>query len=418
MRGNSSKVKGIILAAGSSKSLELLTNNKPVALLEVLGIPLIEYQFRMLRDHEIRDIYVVVNKGDNSIKELYGNGTDLGIHINYIVQNPKVPGIDGAVLSVKEIFNDGSEQFVMLHVDTITDSKILTRTLNALDNLGADMALSVVLEKKVSQFGVVGVSPQGLVEKIYPEGERDEGNYIVSGVFVLTADIFNYLKPNVPFNQSLNHFIENDGKIACGVWNEPWVDVGRPWNLLRANKMILGTKQVSIIHPETNIEGGTQIIGPVIIEKGVTILHGSVIRGPVYIGENTFIGNNSLVRKDTIIEKNSVIGMGVEVKGSLVMEGSTVSRQCFVGDSIVGKKAVVQAGCVTVNKIKGQDHIFALVDGKKEQIPTIKFGAVFGTHSVIWPNVTSLPGTLVNQNVTIGPNQVIRGTISDNIGVL
>ncbi len=402
-------MKGVILAAGKGEDLLPLTAETPKALIPIMGKPLIVYQIEKLREHGIVDITIVIGHLGDKIRDFLGSGENYGVKLRYVKQPPSKIGINEAIKMIIPYFKDES-MFVLQHTDIMSDIGLITRTLNAMDNLGADMAIAVALQSQLAEFGVVTLDAQGFLRHVYEEAEVREGNYVIAGTFVLTPAIFPYLEQGLPFNEAFNHYINDGGKVACGVWTEPWVDVGQPWDILLANRLVLETLTNTIIHPSATIESNTQITGPVIIQEGATILHGTVIRGPAYIGKNVFIGNNALIRKGVVIEEGSKIGMGSEIKGSTLMRGSNVSRLCFIGDSVLGENATVHAGCVTVNKPKGT--IRAILQNKDVEVPLPKFGAVIGPHSTLWPNITLLPGTIVDAKSELTPNQLVSGRIA------
>ena len=403
-------MKAVILAAGLGQDLLPLTATTPKALIPVLGKPLIAYQIEKLKAHQINEIFVVIGHMGEMIKNQLGSGDQFGVNLKYVEQPPTKFGIDEAVKTIATYLKN-EEMFVLQHTDIISDTALITRTLNALDNLGADMSMAVALQLQTAEFGVVTLDNQGFLQHVYEETEVQEGNYVIAGTFVLTPKIFDYLEKGYHFNEAFNQFIKEGGKVACAIWTEPWVDVGQPWDVLIANRLMLEKMQYTTIHPSAMIESNTQIVGPVHIEEGVTVLQGSIIKGPAYIGKNVFIGNNALIRKGTVIEEGSVIGMGCEIKGSVLMKEATVSRLCYIGDSIVGEHSTIHAGCVTVNKSK-TGKISAILPSKEVEVPLPKFGAVIGPNSILWPNITLLPGTIIDQNSEINANQLISGRIA------
>lgn len=402
-------MKGVILAAGKGEDLLPLTAETPKALIPIMGKPLILYQIEKLKKHQITDITIVIGHQGEKIRDFFGSGDDYGVRIRYVEQPPNKGGINEAIKAIIPLFKEDTH-FILQHTDIMSNVNLITRTLNALDNLGADMAIAVALQSQIAEFGVVTIDNRGFLKHVYEETEVREGNYVIAGTFVLTPAIFPYIEKGLPFNEAFNQFIKDGGTVACGVWTEPWVDVGQPWDVLLANRLVLDTLEQTTIHPSATIESNTQITGPVVIGEGAVILHGTVIKGPAYIGRNVFVGNNVLIRKGVVIEEGSTIGMGSEIKSSTLMENSTVSRLCYIGDSILGERATVHAGCVTVNKAKGK--IKAILQNNEVEVPLEKFGAVIGPQSTLWPNITLLPGTIIDAKSELTPNQLVSGRIA------
>ena len=110
-----------------------------------------------------------------------------------------------------------------------------------------------------------------------------------------------------------------------------------PWDLLRMNEEVLA------LMDETSLLGEVSplasISGVVRLGNGSRILPGTVIEGPVLIGANSQIGPNAYIRGATSIGSNCYVGNGAEVKNSIIYNNTYISRQCYVGDSIIGRKS-------------------------------------------------------------------------------
>ncbi|MHA2099065.1 MAG: bifunctional sugar-1-phosphate nucleotidylyltransferase/acetyltransferase, partial [Candidatus Kariarchaeaceae archaeon] len=195
------------------------------------------------------------------------------------------------------------------------------------------------------------------------------------------------------------------------VWNETWIDIGRPWDILRATSHLLSSLSYSKISNKVTIEHNVEIKGPVIIEKGAKILNGTVVQGPVYIGKNAFIGNNSLIRDCSVIDSEAKIGMGVEVKNSVIMRGASIARLSYVGSSIIGPRATLHSGAITIITRKPFAPITTLIQGKEVVVPLEKFGAIVGSNSHVGEHSSLFPGTIIDSDAIVPPNTAVGGRI-------
>lgn len=400
-------MKAIILAAGEGEALRPITDVISKPMIQILDKPLLQYAIDRLLFNGITEICIVISKNDNEIRSYFADGRNFGVSISYAEQDES--GISGAVLAA-ESFVKGEEQFILLHSDIICSPEILSRTLNAIGSSGTDMAIAVTLQLEVLDFGVARIS-SGFVESIIDEGDEGESHYVIAGVFILTNKIFEYLKKGFAFNNALNEFIKDGNKIAAGIWNEIWIDIGRPWDLLRAGKFLLSQLDHARISANAYIEDNVDIKGPVIIEAGAEILNGTIIKGPVYIGKNTFIGNNTLIRDNAIISDTAKIGMGCEIKSSIIMRGASIARLSYIGTSIVGPHSTVHSGAITINLPIPKAPIIMEIQGEQVTVPLPKFGAVIGPRAQVSPNVSLSPGTIIDTDVVIAPNTSISGRI-------
>ncbi len=149
-----------------------------------------------------------------------------------------------------------------------------------------------------------------------------------------------------------------------------------PWDLLRMNEEVLA------LMDETSLLGEVSplasLSGCIRLGKGSRILPGTVIEGPVVIGPNSQIGPNAYIRGATSIGANCYVGNGAEVKNSIIYNNSYVSRQCYVGDSIIGTHVTLGAGTCTENHRHDGRHHVSMIQGKPVNTGRLKFGAVLG----------------------------------------
>lgn len=149
-----------------------------------------------------------------------------------------------------------------------------------------------------------------------------------------------------------------------------------PWDLLRMNEEVLA------LMDETSLLGEVSplasLSGCVRLAKGSRILPGTVIEGPVIIGPNSQIGPNAYIRGATSIGANCFVGNGAEVKNSIIYNNTYISRQCYVGDSIIGTHVTLGAGTCTENHRHDGRHHVSMIRGKEVNTGRLKFGAVLG----------------------------------------
>ena len=152
--------------------------------------------------------------------------------------------------------------------------------------------------------------------------------------------------------------------------------VNYPWDLLRMNEEVLN------LMDETSLLGEVSplasLSGCIRLANGSRILPGTVIEGPVIIGPNSQIGPNAFIRGATSIGANCFVGNGAEVKNSIVYNNSYISRQCYVGDSIIGTHVTLGAGTCTENHRHDGRHHVSMIQGKAVNTGRLKFGAILG----------------------------------------
>jgi NDP-sugar pyrophosphorylase family protein len=132
-----------------------------------------------------------------------------------------------------------------------------------------------------------------------------------------------------------------------------------------------------------------------------------VIEGPVLIGPNCHIGPNAYIRGATTIGANSFVGAGAEVKNSVLYNNAYISRQCYVGDSIIGTHATLGAGTCTENHRHDGRHHLSMVQGKEVNTGRVKLGAIIGDGVKTGVNTSIEAGVKIGVARTIKPGTYV-----------
>jgi acetyltransferase-like isoleucine patch superfamily enzyme len=178
-----------------------------------------------------------------------------------------------------------------------------------------------------------------------------------------------------------------------------------PWDLLRMNEEVLAlmdeTALLGEVHPLATLNGTIRL------GNGSKILPGTVIEGPVLIGPNSEIGPNAFIRGATSIGANCFVGNGAEVKNSIIYNNTYISRQCYVGDSIIGTHVTLGAGTVTENHRHDGRHHVSMIRGTPVNTGRLKFGTVLGDGVRTGVNTSILAGVKIGVGRTTKPGNIV-----------
>jgi mannose-1-phosphate guanylyltransferase len=176
-------MKTVILAGGFGKRLRPLTDTRPKPMIEILNIPIIEWQIQWLRSFGLKDFVLCVGYMKEMIVDHVGNGSRFDSQIQYSFEE-KALGTGGALLNAKE-FVSGEDSFFVLNGDVLTELDP-----NKLISITNSNVLAVVPLR--SPFGVVELDENSHVRGFIEKPEIS-GRWINAGLYLFTSEVFSYL---------------------------------------------------------------------------------------------------------------------------------------------------------------------------------------------------------------------------------
>ena len=188
--------KGIILAGGQGTRMSPLTKAVNKQLLPIYDKPLIFYPLSILMLANIKDILIIVNKGQLSqYKKLLPNGNNLGIKITYLEQSKPRGLPDAFVIGEKFI---GKENVAMILGDNFFYGQNLTGKL--LINTKLKKGARVVLHKvsKPELFGVAKINKKNKIISIKEKPKKFLSDLAITGLYFFDNKVVNYAKKLKP----------------------------------------------------------------------------------------------------------------------------------------------------------------------------------------------------------------------------
>lgn len=394
-------MKALILAAGGGLNMTPFSETMPKSMIHVAGRPILYRSLQMLRESGFSDVCLVTGPHGDKVSEYFGSGESMELNLSYTGQK-KADGIGKAVLLAEKSFNPG-EHFILIYSDVVTDQNLFSNVLQTFGLANLPTA-GIVLPLESSAFGNVYIDKNMNITKIVekPAG-KGTGNYVLSGVYVLPYTFFeNLRKAGGDMAKALMLVVKGEGMKAT-IWEKGWIDIGAPWDILSANRMIMDTWKTSSVHKDITVKDA-KIKGPVHIEEGVTIRSGAIIQGPSFIGKGSYIGNNVLIRKYSSLGPNSVVGFGVELKNCVLFGNSRIGRLSFIGDSAIGMNVDVGSGTMTINGKIDKSEIVVKVRGKKTATGMNCLGSFIGDNTVLGSGHTIEAGSIIGHGIVIPHN--------------
>ena len=189
--------KGIILAGGTGTRMSPLTKAVNKQLLPIYDKPLIYYPLSILMLSGIKDILIIVNKGQlNQIKKILPNGNNLGIKISYIEQKyPK--GLPDAFILGKKFI--GKNNIALILGDNFFYGQSLTKKLKKCVRLNKGASVILHPVSNPSLYGIANINKKYKITKIVEKPKKSFSNLAVTGLYFFDNDVVKYsekLKPS------------------------------------------------------------------------------------------------------------------------------------------------------------------------------------------------------------------------------
>ena len=434
----------IIMAAGKGKRMK---SNLPKVLHNLAGKPILNYVLDTVDQLEAKRKLLIIGYKSDKIRELIGD------KIEYVEQKEQL-GTAHAVLQTKKLLSDFKGDVLILSGDVpFLTVKTLKKLLKHHQTNNFCCTLASTILKNPKGYGRIIRDKKGeikgIIEEVDLSADRKKITEINSGIYCFSKDrLFWALEKITPDNKQGEYYLTDTveillkegltiGNIIVKDYSEI-LGINSRLDLADASRKVYqktlqdlmlqgvtiidpnstfieqGVKigQDTIIYPFTIIEKDTKIessclVGPYShlvdanIGKGVRIWASIIESSTVKEGAN--IGPYAHLRPETVVEKGAKIGNFVELKKTVMGEGSKASHLTYLGDATVGKKVNIGAGTITCN-----------YDGEKKHKTIIKNGVFIGSNnSLVAPvklgkNSYTGAGSTITRDVPAGNLAIAR----------
>jgi UDP-N-acetylglucosamine diphosphorylase/glucosamine-1-phosphate N-acetyltransferase len=397
-------MKCVVLAAGEGKRMHPLTFTRPKVMLPIANKPILEWNLINAIATGLKEFIFVVGYKSEMVRDYFENGEKWNVYIEYVNQG-KALGTAHAIGMVEKFVDN----FIVLCGDTIFGKNDIQKIIKK------EMSMGLVEVEDAREYGIVELKGNNII-KIYEKMEKPLSNSINAGIYHFNKRIFDFIKKTEKSPRGEYEITDSINMMATkaqinGIFLKQWKDVVYPWHLLDANEELLSKITGKI---EGVVEKNTTVKGNVIVGKNSRILTGSYIEGPAIIGSNCKIGPNCYIRPHTSIGNNCHIGSACEVKNSIVMDNSNIPHQNYVGDSVIGKNCNLGAGTKIANLRLDKKNINVVLNGKKLDTMRKKLGVIMGDNVQTGINSMINIGSMVGNDVFIGPGTIAKGEINPN----
>ena len=410
-------MKAVLLAAGEGVRLQPLTSNRPKHLIRLGGKPILQHCLEAIKACGITDAVIVTHYLGDAIRQHFGDGTHLGLKIEYVEQETVLG--TGNAAGVAEPFVDGD--FVLIYGDLLFNPEALRCVIGLFTAENPAAVMAVVPVENPERYGIIELANQNRVESIVekPIPEKAKSNLANAGLYVFSHEIFKKIRNvkasvrgEVELTDALS-LLMKDGKsvLAVEISKTDWFDIGRPWDLLEANCWVLKRMKHEVYG---NVEDGAHLVGPVTVAETARVRSGAYIEGPTFIDEGSDVGPNCFIRACTSIGKNVRVGNACEVKNSIIMDHTHVGHLSYLGDSILCERCNLGAGTILANYRFDSGAVKMAVKEKIVDTGRRKLGAIMGDDVKTGVNSVLMPGVKIGANSWVGANFMVERDLQPN----
>ena len=185
-------MKGIILAGGSGTRLYPVTKAMSKQMVPIYDKPMIYYPMSVLMLAGIKDILIISTPRDIvNFKELFKDGSELGLNIEYAIQE-KPNGLAEAFIIGEEFIGDDS--VAMILGDNMFYGSHLSEMLKRANERENESTIFGYQVKDPRAYGVVEIDETGKAVSIEEKPENPKSNYAVPGLYFYTNDVIEIAK--------------------------------------------------------------------------------------------------------------------------------------------------------------------------------------------------------------------------------
>ena len=240
-------MKGIILAGGSGTRLYPITKGISKQLAPIYDKPMIYYPLSVLMLSGIKDVLIISTPDDlPRFEALLGDGSDIGMHFEYIVQ-PSPDGLAQAFILGETFIGDSDVCLVLgdniFYGHGLTD--MLARSVKHAQQKNSATVFGYYVNDP-ERYGVAGFDADGTVTSIVEKPEDPASNYAVVGLYFYPNDVVQKAKAVKPSDRgeleitTLNQDYLNDQRLKVELMGRgyAWLDTGTHETLLEASNFI------------------------------------------------------------------------------------------------------------------------------------------------------------------------------------
>lgn len=374
-------MKAVILADSDGAKLRPVTCTRPLAMIKLLGKPILGYTLELFLNNGFDEIVVITRYRSEDIEEYISDCDIQTVDIRCVESASQ-----GQISCIKNVTRNWNEPFMVMNADCLCDIE-MNKIMLYHKAINADLTVVCSTVEDTSAYGIINLKKNGSVESLYdrPEWNHTSSNLANTGIFVVSPGLMkNANDKQVSFmGQFLENTVEDNSRVYGYQTDCYWLCINDINDIRKASADLM-SHRVNADTPESR-NGIFSVSG--IPEGDYNIVP------PVFFGKNVRIGVNSTVGPFTVLEDNVHIGDSSRIKRSVVMKNSQICGNCDVIGSVVGEKCVFKRNTIC---LEGS----CISDGC-----VIDSGSTVSNNISVWPEKKVSYRSVLRNNLRDGRNE-------------
>ena len=249
---------GVIPAAGKGTRLSDLPLTKvlPKVMLPILNKPILEYNVKIMKKMGITEIFIIINDKKQIIMDYFGDGSEFGIKINYVLQ-PNLLGIADAIDQVSKFL---TSPFIVILGDSFIINDNICDAITQFRRKQAYAVECVIEEHDVESIKRscnVSMNDDNQIIELIEKPQTPKTNLRGMGIYVLHPIIFEYItKTQIapPRNEreitnTLMLMAQQTGRVYASPFRGKEININKIDDLINATKLMLAVNNDINLNP-------------------------------------------------------------------------------------------------------------------------------------------------------------------------
>ncbi|WP_018296129.1 sugar phosphate nucleotidyltransferase [Corynebacterium lubricantis] len=330
-----SSTDAVILVGGRGTRLRPLTVNTPKPMLPTAGFPFLSHLLARIREAGITHVILSTSFKAEVFEEYFGNGADIGLEIEYVVEEEAL-GTGGGI---RNVYDKLRHDNVMVFNGDVLSGANLVDILDTHASHDSDVTLHLVRVPDPRAYGSVPTDADDNVLEFLEKTEDPPTDQINAGCYVFKREVIERIPAGRVVSVERETFpglLSSGAKVVGHVDTSYWRDMGRPDDFVQGSSdLVRGIAYSPLLKGKT---------GESYVDESAGIAGGVILVGGTAIGRGVEVGAGSRI-DDSVLFEGVTVEPGAIVKNSIIAAGATIGANARITDCVIGEGAVIGARC-------------------------------------------------------------------------